>query len=153
GDWNPDPALARALDMLRADPPDPSRLRRIVMMSCGVPTAGRGSPFARFVDEAEAADVAVSFYGVLLGYDAATARLLGGARGGLFGYLSDGPAVEQVFDEDFDFLMPPVAYDVDFRLDVAEGLRVDRLYGLPDTPDTRGRPAFEVATLHFSQRR
>jgi Ca-activated chloride channel family protein len=44
-------------------------------------------------------------------------------RGGAYVYLPDKPAIEAAFDEDFDYLVTPVAYDFEAHIDPNSGWR------------------------------
>ncbi len=153
GGWGVEAGIERALRQLEPAADDPARMRRVVVLSCGMPSAHDGSPFASLVERGATNDIGLSFYGVLLGYDATVAGLLGRTPGGIFGYLQDLADVERVFDTDFDYLVTPVAYDLDFRVAVAEGFEIEELYGLPGELDAAGRPGFSVATAFFSRRK
>lgn len=153
GGWDVEAGVREGLRLLEPHADDPARMRRIVVLSCGMPAAGPGSSFAALADRGARAEIGLSFYGVLLGYDATLAGLLGRTAGGIFGYLQNLADVERVFDTDFDFLVTPVAYDLDFRFAPATGFEVETIYGLPGEPDAEGRRGFSVKTAFFSRRK
>ncbi len=152
GAWELEPGMEEALHLL-APVADQARMRRIIVLSCGMPSAHPDARFTRLVEQGAASDIGLSFYGVLQGYDATLAGLLGRTAGGVFGYLSSLEDVVQVFDQDFEYMVTPVAYDLDFRVAPATGFEIESLFGLPGEVDAQGRPGFSVATAFFSRRK
>ena len=132
---------------------DPDRLRRVVLLSCGYPSLNQrfDDPYSDLVLSRGQEGIGLSFFGVLLGYDSRLAELLGKAWGGSYGYLESLSKIEQVFDENFDFMMTPLAYDLAFRMEVGDRFELARLYGIPGDDEGEPRPQFEVATVFPSR--
>jgi Ca-activated chloride channel family protein len=95
----------------------------------------------------------MSFFGVLLGYSPDLADLLGREQGGAYYYLESLERVVQVFDNDFDTMVTPVAYDMRLAFTTSADFSLAQLYGVPG--DRAGEPAYEVevATAFLSNRR
>jgi Ca-activated chloride channel homolog len=148
-------ATREAYEILAQAGDDPRRLRRVVLLSCGYPSIHPDleDPYSEMVLGRGYEGIGLSFFGVLLGYDSRLAKLLGTAWGGSYGYIQSLEQIEKVFDEDFDFMMTPLAYDLAFRMEVGERFEIARLYGIPADADGEARPAFEVATAFPSRRR
>jgi Ca-activated chloride channel family protein len=72
--------------------------------------------------------------------------------GGNYYFLSDYERIQTLFDEEFDYLVTPVAYDVSVRITVPLAFNVAEVYGLP--VDDRLDHSFEltVPTLFLSNR-
>lgn len=150
GGWDLQPAMDEALAMHRQAGGDPTRLRRISLLSCGYPLidAQYGDPFSQLVREAAGERIGTSVYGVLLGYDRTLTDMLGSVRGGSAAYLDSLERVEEVFATDFDLMVSPLAYDLHLELKPGAGQSVAAMYGVPGDDD-----GFDVATTFLSQRK
>ena len=144
----------RGYEILREAGQSPERLRRVMVFSCGYPTLqpGGDDAYSQMVRAGGAERIGMSFFGVLLGYNSVLADLLGETRGGAYYYLQDLQRVEQVFDEEFDLMVTPVAYDLSISLELAPGFALGEVYGVPGEG---GATSAEIAvsTVFFSKRR
>lgn len=147
-------ATLRGYDILREAGASPERLRRVMVFSCGYPALQPDGEdaYSQMVHAGGAERIGMSFFGVLLGYNAVLADLLGKARGGAYYYLQDLQRVEQVFDEEFDFMVMPVAYDLRITLELAPGFALDEVHGVPGE-DGATSADIAVSTVFFSKRR
>ena len=66
--------------------------------------------------------------------------------------MQDLSAVETVFDEDFDLLVTPLAYDLHIALALADGVEHEHVYGVPADPGGAPRYEVDVATVFTSRR-
>ena len=125
-----------------------------MVFSCGYPSedAGLDASFTDLLAAAAADDVGTSFFGVLLGYDPNLGTQLGDAHGGAYYYLQDLNAVAQVFDEDFDVMVTPLAYDLNVAVEVSAGYQLDRVYGVPGDAQGAPKSTLTVATAFLSHR-
>jgi Ca-activated chloride channel family protein len=73
-------------------------------------------------------------------------------RGGNYFFLSDYERIVTVFDEEFDFLVTPVAYDVELEVDVPFAFDVADVYGIPVEPPFPHTVPLRVPTLFLSNR-
>ncbi len=133
GGWTFQPAFEQAYRVLRAAGNDTGRLRRVMVFSCSYPSvSGRGDDPASLLIKSGASErIGLSFFGVLLGWDATLADLLGRVRGGAYYYLQDLAKIERVFDQDFDLMVTPVLYDLKIAVDPGARFEVVKLYGMP----------------------
>lgn len=127
-------------------PRDDTRVRRLVLLTCGYPSS---EAFFDAVTDAAADGIGTSVYGVLLGWEPTIGDILADTRGGAYGYLMDLEATEQVFHEDFDLEVAPIAYDLAVALDLPDGWALDGVYGVPASAAVA--PAFEVRTVFPSR--
>lgn len=133
--------------------PSPGRLRRVVVLSCGYPSISTdgSDPTSQLISTHGSEGIGLTFVGVLLGWDPNLANLLGSSHGANYYYLGDLERVETVFDQDVDFVLTPIAYDLSLQVDLAPGWKIERMFGIPgDGGDEAG---YEVATAFFSNRR
>jgi Ca-activated chloride channel family protein len=126
---------------------------RVMLFTDAQPNIGATatSEFMQIVGGEADEGVGISVFGVGidLGFD--LAREISELRGGNSFYLSDLDAIEAVFDEDFDYIVSPMAYDVDFRIEPRGGMSFERAIGAPDadaSPDVH----FSIATAFASSR-
>ncbi|MCB9679125.1 MAG: VWA domain-containing protein [Alphaproteobacteria bacterium] len=112
---------------------NPMRVQRVMTITCGYP--GVTDAFTESLEAGADAGIGLSMYGVLLGYDAATADLLGQTRGGSFTYLLDLDTVKAAFDTELDLRITPLAYDLAYDLQALDGWEVESIYGVPGEPD------------------
>ncbi len=92
--------------------------------------------------------IGLGLYGVGLDLGAELAQEISQVRGGSFTYLADAGAVRETFEEDFDLLVTPVAYDLDVAVAPVKGWGMDEAYGA--VPDSGDALEFGAATLFFS---
>lgn len=73
-------------------------------------------------------------------------------RGANYFFLSNYERIVSVFDDEFDFLVTPVAYDVELTIDVPLGFDIEDVYGIgAEEPFTR-QLELKVPTLFLSSR-
>lgn len=72
-------------------------------------------------------------------------------RGGNYAYLADYERISTVFDQDFDYLVTPLAYNLKFNLVPATGFGVNRVYGFPSWNTSSSTVAIDVATVFLSR--
>ncbi len=98
-----------------------------------------------------ASGIGISVFGVGLDLGAELATEVSEVRGGNSFYLADDEAIARVFDEEFDYIVTPLAYDLEVTVDAAEGLRFDEAFGAPlDQPGPKVE--FGASTLFLSAR-
>lgn len=155
GSWDLERGVGAAYDILQPDAGARDRMRRVMVFSCGYPAvAADGSdPFSQLVHAGADSGIGMSFFGVLLGYSEPLADLMARERGGAFYYLESLDRVVQVFDADFDTMITPVAYDMDFAFRTSADFEIAALFGVPG--DHVGAPSYEidVSTAFLSNRR
>lgn len=125
-----------------------------MVFSCGYPALqpDGADAYSQMVHAGGAERIGMSFFGVLLGYNAVLADLLGKARGGAYYYLQDLQRVEQVFDEELDSMVMPIAYDLNITLALAPGFALGEVHGVPGE-DGATSADIAVSTVFFSKRR
>ena len=155
GSWDLERGVGQAYDILREQSNEPGRMRRVMVLSCGYPILdGSGQdPFSQMVSDGARAGVGLSFFGVLLGYNADLADFLGRQMGGAFYYLESLDRVVEVFDTDFDTMVTPLAYNLAIALSLNDSFRMTHLFGVPGAPDQTTSYDSEVTTAFLSNRR
>lgn len=92
--------------------------------------------------------IGLGVYGVGLDMGAELAQEISQVRGGTYTYLADAETVRETFEEDFELLVTPVAYDLDVQVRPVKGWGMDEAYGA--VPDSADALEFGAATLFFS---
>ncbi len=97
------------------------------------------------------AGIGLSVFGVGLDLGSELASEVSQTRGGNYFYLADQDAIAQVFDEEFDYMVSPVAYDLEVLVTPRAGWLVGDAYAAP--LDEQARVVdFGASTLFLSKR-
>lgn len=72
-------------------------------------------------------------------------------RGGNYYFLRDTEEAGKIFGEELDFMVTPVAFDVDMEIAAGPGFELTGVYGVPKANDD-GEITTHIATLFLSQR-
>jgi Ca-activated chloride channel homolog len=153
GSWDIGMALDAAYGRL-AEPTE-GRIRHVVVLSCGYPSISptADDPTSMQVRDRGTAGIGITFVGVLLGWDPNLAALLGKTNGANYYYLGDLQHVEEVFDQDADLIIAPIAYDLAMSLALPQGWKLARMYGIPGDKDGNPASGYSIATAFLSHRR
>lgn len=98
-----------------------------------------------------ASGIGLSVFGVGLDLGAELASEVSKTRGGNSFYLMDASSIAKVFDEEFDFIVSPVGYDLEVRVNLGDEVVLNDIYG----STTDGQPegfSFGASTLFLSKR-
>lgn len=109
--------------------------------------------FIPLVEQYANEGIGLTLLGVGWEFGSDLARQLSSVRGANSVYLSTNERIAAVFDQDFDFLVTPAAYDLTLDINIASGIGVRDVYGVPDYYANGGQTArVSVPTLFFSRR-
>lgn len=103
---------------------------------------------ARYYSEA---GIGLSLFGVGLDMGTELADALSKTRGGSYHFLAEHDDIRRVFDDEFDYLMTPVAYDLDVEVTPAEGVALYAGWGAPVDGEA-DRVQIGASTLFLSAR-
>ena len=78
-----------------------------------------------------AQSIGITLFGVGTDLNQELALAISNVRGGNYFFLQDATKIASVFDEDFDFLVTPLAYDLHLTLQPATGFTITAVYGFP----------------------
>jgi Ca-activated chloride channel homolog len=73
--------------------------------------------------------IGLTVFGVGIDLNQELVLAVSALRGGNYLYLADAERIATVFDEDFDYLVTPLAYDLAFSLVPSAGFQVTAVYG------------------------
>lgn len=134
---------------------DPSRSRRLFLFTDAMPNVGATGEgeFMELLGGNARKGMETTVFGVNIAFGQELVTRMSSVRGANYFYLSGAERTRKVFDEDFDFLVTPIAHDLRMALAPAEGFRVEAVYGLPGVEPGAGQAVMDVATVFLSRRR
>jgi Ca-activated chloride channel homolog len=95
--------------------------------------------------------IGLSVFGVGLDLGTELATEVSETRGGNYFYLADEDAIAKVFDDEFDYMVSPVAYDLEVLVTPRTGWLVGDAYGAP-LDEQAAVVDFGASTLFLSKR-
>jgi Ca-activated chloride channel family protein len=147
--------LREGFKQLSTRPVDRERARRLFLFTDAMPNVGATGEgeFMTLLrgNSEEGRDTTV--FGVNIAFGQELVTKISAVRGSNYFYLGSSEQTQKVFDEDFDFLVTPIAYDLRMALTPAEGFRVEKVYGVPGVDPGVSEATLEVATVFLSRRR
>ncbi len=153
GDTNIYDGLRTALEAVKADA-TPSRQNRVILLSDGVATAGitdkdrivnLGNQYAK-------EGIGLTTIGIGTEFDLELMRDLSENGAGNFYFLEDLAAVEEVFSEEIQTFLVPLAEDVTIDFDVAEGYEFRAAYGTRLWEGDAAGARIEIPSLFMASR-
>jgi Ca-activated chloride channel family protein len=89
------------------------------------------STFIQIVQANAQQNIGLTLFGVGTDLNQALVLAITDLRGGNYFFLKDATAIATVFDQDFDYLVTPLGYDLQFTLVPATGFAITAVYGFP----------------------
>lgn len=154
GDTNPVAGLARGYQTLRNHTSD-VRSDRILLFTDAELTFRRDLEVQAFLNEMEDygdRGVGTTVFGVGTSFGDEVAYDISQVRGGNYFFLGDYDRIVSVFDEDFDLLVTPIAYDVDIAVTIPAAYDLAGVYGLPGEFEPAREVKLTIPTLFLSRR-
>ncbi len=150
-----DAGLRRGYSMLADDRPPGGFEKRILLLTDAQPNVGATSAdsFEGLVSRYGADGIGITAFGLGLDFGPAIAGAIGSQRGGNYVFLSDDEHIAKVFDQDFDFLVSPAAYDLDLEVSPAAGLKIVDVHGAAKLSEGQQTYKLSLKTLFFSRNR
>jgi Ca-activated chloride channel family protein len=126
---------------------------RIMLFTDAQPNIG-ATDIASFLGMARVygeAGIGLSVFGVGLDMGAELANEVSKTRGGNSFYLATAEDIEQIFDDELAYIVSPLGYDLEVRVDPAAGIDLVAAYGAP-TDELGKSIEFGASTLFLSKR-
>ena len=125
--------------------------QRVLLFTDVQPNVGATSDteFSRMVDEWAAEDVHLSVFAVSTSMSADVFDAMSRVRGANAFVISDEESTRERFATDFEFMMVPVAFDLDIQATPGAALRIDEGLGMPVA---EGQAGMGASTLFFSSK-
>ncbi len=127
---------------------------RVILLSDGEATAGITDD-ARVVEMSRQYNeqgLALTTIGVGDSFDPELMRELSIAGGGAFYFLEDGEAVQEVFEEEVQAFLVPLANDVRIDVSVTDGYSLRAVYGTKDVIVEGNDAAIDIPSLQLAHR-
>lgn len=147
--------LKEGFEQLAKRPVDAARSRRLFLFTDAMPNVGAtgDGDFMGLLRSNSEAGRDTTVFGVNIAFGQELVTKISSVRGSNYFYLNNAERTQEVFDEDFDFLVTPIAYDLHMALTPAEGFRVEAVYGVPGVDPGVSTATLDVATVFLSRRR
>ncbi len=144
--------LEESFKLLDAVPPRAGASKRVMLFTDAQPNVGATTPdsFLALARTYADRDIGLTSFGVGLDLGAELTSELATIRGGSSYTLHNNDLIRSVFDEDFDLMVTPVAYDLAVQGTPSPELEADEGFGAPVDPASG--VAFGAATLFLSRK-
>ncbi len=125
--------------------------RRILLFTDALPNTGNTAEndFLTLAQTYADQGIGITAFGVGLDFGVELATAISEIRGGNYVFLRNNQAIEELVNEDFEFLITPVAYDFSLAVNPGPGYQLANVYGLPGAPE--GEFSLQAATLFLSR--
>ena len=133
---------------------DPERQNRVILVSDGQATAGLSST-PRIVNLARSygqLGISVSTVGLGVEFDVNLMRDVAEAGAGAFYFVEEVSAVQEVFVEEVEAFLWPLAQDARIELEVGSGYLLREIYGTRQAVVGAGKGTIEIPTLQIAHR-
>jgi Ca-activated chloride channel family protein len=127
---------------------------RIIVFTDAIPTTGTldADDMLEAMNQYAAEDVGATILGFGQNFGSQLAVDISQVRGGNFYFIGTYERIERLFDDEFRFMVTPVAYDVELAVSVPVGFDVNDVYGIPYDDALRNELLLKVPTLFLSGR-
>lgn len=147
--------LERGLQQFDSTPEDQDPTRRVVLFTDALPNVGAtdGHHFRQQVEAAATEGIGLTVFGVGLDQDFELATYMANTHGGNYRNLTNSDEMREVFTSiDFDYLMHPLAYDLQLELEASDDVSIIDAFGIPGR-DERYHLIMDSKTLFLSRNR
>jgi Ca-activated chloride channel family protein len=140
---------------LAALPARPGVSKRVMLFTDAVPNVGAtdSAGFRALTARYAARNIGLTAFGVGVDFGQELIYHISQLRGGNFFYLESPEKIAKVFDTEFDYLVTPLAYDLDVRIATPAGLKLAAVYGLPSWKPGSGDATLHIPTVFLSSNR
>jgi Ca-activated chloride channel family protein len=109
------------------------------------------STFIQIAASNAALNIGITLFGVGTDLNQELVLAITGMRGGNYFFLQSAAKIATVFDTDFDYLVTPLAYDLNFQLLPATGFVITAVYGFPAWRTGSTTVAFNIPSVFLSR--
>lgn len=155
GGTNIEAGLRRGFEIAAANSRPDQRMDRVMLLTDALPNVGRTGEgeFLDLVRQYAEQDIGLSTFGVGFNFGQELILELSRIRGGNYFFLEDNARIEEVFGQDFDYLVTPLAYDLHLELVPGSGHTLSGVYGIQSWTPGDELVELDVATLFLSRNR
>jgi Ca-activated chloride channel family protein len=129
--------------------------RRVILFTDAMPNIGATDPNSFEGMTAYYADrgIGLTAFGVGVDFGQELTHHITRLRGGNFFFLQNSEKIRSVFDNEFDFLVTSIVYDLKVVVTPPDGLRLRDVYGLPSWQPGSTSVTLEAPTVFLSSNR
>lgn len=140
--------------LLLGDAPPSERQNRVILLSDGNATAGDTSPthIMQMASDRVQRGVGLTTIGVGADFDVGLMRGLAEQGAGNFYFLEDPTAASEVFTEEIDYFMQPIALDVRLEAVAGPGYRFDEVVGSQLWSEGADRGSMQIPAVFVASR-
>jgi len=144
-------ALRAAFEQLSETDNSDGLDRRVLLFTDALPNTGNTAEddFLTLAQTYADQGIGITAFGVGLDFGIDLATSISEIRGGNYVYLRDTEAIEELINDDFEFLITPVAFDFQLQIQSGNDYNLSTVYGLPGSAD--GEFSLTAATLFLSR--
>jgi len=138
------------------DSSDGEREGRVIMLSDGQPTAGPYTDDTNIIDMADVYigdGVGLTTIGVGLDFNVDLMRGLAERGAGNFYFLEDAAAIDEVFTEEIDYFVTPIAYDLEIEVVNGAAYRLGEVVGTKLWSTDGYRGSIQIPAVFLTGRR
>jgi Ca-activated chloride channel homolog len=153
GSTNMEAGMLLSYDLVKEEIEDTNIEHRVMLFTDAQPNVGITEPGSFLDITRENADLGIglSVFGVGLDLGAELSNVISKTRGGNSFFLDKTEDIETLFNEEFDFIVSPIAYDLEVSLNLDSQTSFVESYGAPTDQDN-GSMDFGASTLFLSKR-
>ncbi len=153
GSTNLSAGLSRGFELVDQFAGEAGVSDRVVVLTDAIANTGSADvqSFIALANDAAKRGIGLTVFGVGMDLNQQLVVAISKLRGGNYAFLADRERIASVFDDDFEYLVTPLAYDLRFQLTPAPGLRVHAVYGFPSWPTASSSVQIDVATVFLSR--
>lgn len=148
--------LAMGLGHLAEPRLEGSATQRLLLFTDFLPNVGNTSAggFRDQIESSAAEGIGISLFGIGLGQSFELANFMANVHGGNYRNIVDDAGMRELFTSvDFDYLMHPIAHDLQLQLDLPAGIELLDSYGFPGNDENGAVPILEAKSLFLSRNR
>ena len=149
GSTNMDAGLARAYDIAYQTMPEFEGHTRLMIFTDERPNVGRtdAEGFMQRAKRASKDGIGLTTIGYGVNYGGDLAAKIASVRGGNLFYVGDKEDVNQLFTNEFDYMVSELAHDLRVKIRPAKGLELGQVYGVPERLTSRQPDGAIVMTI------
>jgi Ca-activated chloride channel homolog len=132
----------------------PNTLSRLMVFTDALPNVGATDveSFQSMVKAAAAIDIGFTFFGFGGSFNAAFVDDLAHLRGGNYRFVGAND-VKTIFEDELDFLVTPIAFNLRVTPKPMEGTSLATVYGVPGAEDHINGDLIDISTVFLSKRK
>jgi Ca-activated chloride channel family protein len=129
--------------------------KRLMLFTDAMPNVGRtdSAGFRTLTQRYADQGIGMSAFGVGVNFGQELVYHISKLRGGNFFFLETPEKIAKVFEQEFDYLVTPLVYDLKVRIETPQGLKLKAVYGLPTWKPGSRDAELEIPTVFLSSNR